>query len=145
MARGAPGERRGPNADAQQEFERRGELVRSVLWLRRGQIEDLELLVRHRQPGATRSEVVRGAVTWLLAREAMALIRARGIDARKAEVARLEAEALAVSRQEREARDQEHELENALAIARGGHSQDGTIPASAAKSDALRQAIDALR
>lgn len=73
--------------------------------------------MRHARRRATRSEVVREAVGWLLAREAMRLVRGRDVDARKAEDARREAEAIAHTRAERDVVDQEDELEQALSIA----------------------------
>ncbi len=120
-------DRRAPNREAQQEFDRREEWVRAVVVLRRGQIEDLELLVRHRNPKANRSQIVRDAVGWLLAREAMQLIRARDIESRQAEREAREAEAIAYSRREREARDQERELSLARAIVKAASNPPGGV------------------
>jgi hypothetical protein len=44
------------------------------------------------------------------------IVQLRGIEERKAEAARREVEAVNYSRQERDARDQAHELDQALAI-----------------------------
>lgn len=132
------------------EFKRRSEPVRVVVTLDRGQLEDLETIVRYRRPKANRSEVVREAIRWLLAREALQIVRGSGIEARKAERAAREAEAIQYSRQEREQRDQEHEIENALAIAQGeGASGPAPQPKAADTSTAalleeMRARIDAL-
>ncbi len=100
----------------QAEASRREEWVRTVVVLHRGQLEDLELLVRHRSPKASRSEIVREAIMWLQARRAMEIVRSRDIEQRHAERRAREAEAISFSRQERDGRDQKHELEHALAL-----------------------------
>jgi metal-responsive CopG/Arc/MetJ family transcriptional regulator len=101
------------------EFGRRGELVRVTVWLQRGALEDLEVLCRYHYGDRRRSEVVRRAVTALLAREAVQVMRGHEVERRRAERAAEEARAVAVAREDRDVVDQEHELEQALSIARG--------------------------
>jgi hypothetical protein len=90
-----------------QEHERRGELVRVTVQLERGALEDLEVIVRARRRGLTRSAVVAEAVGWLLAREAGALVRERAVEQRRA---RREHEAARAAAQSREDCDEEDRL-----------------------------------
>jgi hypothetical protein len=94
------------------------ELVRVTLRLDRRALDDLAVLLEHRHSPKSRSAVVREAITWLRAREAASIVQLRGIESRKAEAAQREAEAVGYSRQERDERDQEHELDAALEIAK---------------------------
>lgn len=102
-----------------QSFKRASQPVRVVVTLSQGELEELELLVHCRSPKATRSEVVREAIGWMLAREATRLVRYRTIEAKRAEQERMAAEALAFKRQQRDVWDAEHERTLALALARG--------------------------
>jgi hypothetical protein len=100
------------------EFARRGELRSVTVSLEVGALEDLEALCRHHYGDGNRSQVVRRAVTLLLAREAAQVVRAHEIDRRHAEREAEEARAIAIAREQR---DQEQELatvKEAVAIAR---------------------------
>lgn len=100
------------------EAARRSERVRVVVWLERGQIEDLQVILSVRRGRVTRSAVVREAVGWLLAREANSLVRHRQVAARRRQREAEEARAVRLSRAEREDVEAERVRELALEIAR---------------------------
>ncbi|WP_249009663.1 hypothetical protein [Conexibacter sp. DBS9H8] len=87
-----------------------------VVYLELGALEDLELLVRDRDPHASRSEIVRQAVSWLRARRAEDLVRLRAVQQRRAAQAAEDARALMLSRQDRDRAQAEDTLTAALAI-----------------------------
>lgn len=99
------------------EHQRRGELVRVVLRLERGAVEDLEVLCRHHYGDRSRSAAVRRAVEWLLAREAAQVVRAHELDRRRAEREAEEARAIALSRARRDEERAAATLDGALTIA----------------------------
>jgi len=109
---------RGTPRRVAEEFHRRGELVRVTLHLERGTLEDLEVLSRHHYGCASRSEVIRRAVTLMLAREAVQVIRGHGIDRSRAEKAAEEARELAFSAEQRDRQDAAVTLTGALDIAK---------------------------
>jgi hypothetical protein len=85
-----------------------------VVWLDEAALEDLELLVRYRHGGQSRSAVVRGAVDWLRAKEAGWLMRSRHqAQLRAQEAAELEA---ALSAPERERLEAEELLDAAIDV-----------------------------
>jgi hypothetical protein len=100
-----------------EEHARRGELVRVVVLLERGALEDLEVLCRHHYGAETRSAVVRRAVGLLLAREALQVVRGHDVDRRRAERAAEEARALVVSRELRDEQRAAATVEGALRVA----------------------------
>lgn len=106
--------KRGPQA----EFDRRGELVLLELELELGTLERLQLLLEFRRGRQTVDQVVREAVRWFLAREARSIVELEAIEARRRELARLEAEAIGLTRAERDVLDEAAAVERALAIAR---------------------------
>jgi hypothetical protein len=108
-----------------EEFDRRGERVRVVVWLDRGQVEDLELLLRHRRRVRTKSAAVREAVAWLLAREAATLVRWRDADERRQRREAEERWAIEVAREERERCEAQAVLDEALWIAKRTDEHDG--------------------
>jgi hypothetical protein len=93
-------------------------LVRVVVYVDQGALEDLELLVRYRFGPRSRSAVVREAIGWLRAKEASWLLEAR----RRARVDRERADREAVEasrpREERERLEAEEAVASALAMAR---------------------------
>jgi Arc/MetJ-type ribon-helix-helix transcriptional regulator len=95
---------------------RRSQLVRVVVYLERGALEDLELLIRDRDPWASRSEIVRQAVSWLRARRAADLVRLRAAQAHRAARAAEEQRALAISRQDRDQEQAADLVADALAL-----------------------------
>ena len=96
---------------------RRSETVKVLVSLNRGQIEDLELIGRYRHGQRSRSVLVREAVGWLLAREAMSLVRYRDTENRRKQREALEAQALIISSTERERRQLQDTLNEARRIA----------------------------
>lgn len=77
-------------------------LVRVVVYLEQRALEDLELIARHRHGPRSRSQIVREAIDWQLAKEAGWLLGARRQRARR----RREAAELAAARElPREVRD----------------------------------------
>jgi Arc/MetJ-type ribon-helix-helix transcriptional regulator len=99
-----------------EEARRRSEPVSVTVLLERGSLEDLDVLCRHHYGDASRSDVVRRAVSTLLAREAAQVIRGHEIDRRHAEKAAEEARAIALAREERDQEQQQTTLAGALAI-----------------------------
>jgi hypothetical protein len=98
---------------------RRSHLVRVVVYLDVDELRDLELLVRHRRGGASRSAVVRRAVGYLRAKEAAWLVRARAAEERRAREAAELAAARAMSGEDRERLTVENTVAEALTIVRG--------------------------
>lgn len=98
------------------EFDRRGELVAVRVWLERGQLEDLELLLRHRGRARTKSAAVREAVAWLLAREAATLVRWRDWEERQRVKEAEERWAIETSREERRRHEEAAMVEEARQI-----------------------------
>lgn len=95
-------------------------LVRVVVYLELAALEDLELLVRYRRGGATRSAVVREAIDWLRARHAAWLIRAKRQERVQARRAAEDARAVAITGADRDRIAVEQLVDQALAIAREG-------------------------
>jgi len=96
-----------------------GDLVRVHLVLKREALEDLERLVRYRHGGRSRSEVVREAISWLRAKEAAWLLRARRQEELQAKaLAELEA-ARGMGAIERQRLREEEALSAALRIVDG--------------------------
>jgi hypothetical protein len=95
-------------------------LVRVVVYLELTALEDLELLVHYRRGGSTRSAIVREAISWLRAREAAWLIRAKHQERVQARRAAEDARALAIARADRDRIAVEQLVDQALAIAREG-------------------------
>lgn len=102
------------NAIAQQ----RSEQVKVLITLNRGQLEDLELLGRYRHGQRSRSILVREAVGWLIAREAMSLVRYRDAEVRRRRREAEEARALIVPSSERQRQQLQETLAEARRIAR---------------------------
>ena len=97
-----------------EESGRRNETVKVLVTLYRGQLEDLELIGRYRHGERARSLIVREAVSWMLAREAMSLVRYRDCEERRRQKEAEEARALIISSTERE----RQKLQDILAEAR---------------------------
>jgi len=114
-----PGWMEGLPLAVRRDYVRRGQLVRVEVELELGSVEQLQQLLEYRHGEKTLDEVVREAVTWLLAREARSIVELQGIQARRAEAVRRENEAIAHTRAERDVVDQEHVLEQALSIVAG--------------------------
>jgi len=96
------------------------ERIKVHVVLERHQLEDLELLVRHRHGAHSRSAVIRLAVRWYLAKEAEWLIRERGAEQHRRErEAELE-RARTTPREERDRLDGQARIRTAVEIAGGG-------------------------
>lgn len=93
-------------------------LVRVVVYLELTAVEDLELLVRYRRGGSTRSAIVREAISWLRAREAAWLIRAKRQKQLQARRAAEDARAATIARADRDRMAVEQLVDQATAIAR---------------------------
>lgn len=92
--------------------------VRVVVWLDEDVLERLELLVAYREGGPrSRSAVVRHAVAWLVAREAVWICRRQAYE--RVQSARLVAEFAERERLEREQVTAEEAVQRALRIAQG--------------------------
>jgi hypothetical protein len=92
----------------------RNEMIKVLITLNRGQLEDLELIGRYRHGQRSRSVLVREAVGWLVAREAMSLVRYRDAEVKRKQREAEEARALIISSTERE----RQKLQDTLAEAR---------------------------
>jgi hypothetical protein len=95
-------------------------LVRVVVYLELVALEDLELLVRYRRGGSTRSAIVREAIGWLRAREAAWLIRAKRQEELQARRATEDARAVAIARADRDRMAVEQLVDQAVVIVREG-------------------------
>jgi hypothetical protein len=94
------------------------EFVRVTVVLERSAVEDLEVMVRYRHRGATRSDVVRHAVMWLRAKEAVWLLRIKASEERAARLAEEERRRLAFDRAERDRQQVEASVSDAVAWVR---------------------------
>jgi hypothetical protein len=104
--------------------------VRVVVVLDRAALEDLEVMVRHRHRGASRSEVVGHAVMWLRAKEATWLLRIKAAEERAARLAEEERRRVAFDRGEWERVKEEASVADAVQWVTGddcdrGASGDG--------------------
>lgn len=101
----------------------RSEVVKVLITLDRGQLEDLELIGQYRHGQRSRSVLVREAVSWMLAREAMSLVRYRDAERKRREREALDAQALILSSTERERRQLQSTLAEARRIASPSHAR----------------------
>lgn len=118
---------RGTPRRVTEEAARRGELVAVTVRLERGALEDLRALCRHHYGDRSRSEVIRRAVSLLLAREAVQVLRAHDIDRRRAERAAEEERAIVFARADRDREQAEASLSSALAIANSEREPAGGV------------------
>ena len=104
------------------------DLVRVVVLVERQALDDLRLIAEFRYGGrVSRSAVISESVRWLRAREARNLVRWHRIEAERRARAELDAQALALSREQRDELAAERTLHAARAIATGHNDPKGSV------------------